>query len=121
MDFINNLGNDGLYVVNHDDIDAVVGDFESCLKEVENLCSQIDPEETPYESKYKAITLLNKACTKLEATRTIASLEKREISVKEMNWRIAKSQLRLGTLYWECEDLHSAQKELEMALVRIIL
>jgi hypothetical protein len=41
----------------------------------------VDDEATPYASKYKARTLLDQIIAKLEATHTIAMLEKKKSAI----------------------------------------
>ena len=93
-------------------------DFEAEVAKADALSETPDPEETPFLSKYKARDILDMLCSKLEANRTIASLEKDAKIVYETNWRIAALRVRLGSLAWEVEEPHNTQVELELAAVR---
>lgn len=77
----------------------------------------MDEESSPYASKYKARTLLDQIVAKLEATKTIAMLEKKRYYyclqrkmllstlfrhlIESMDCRIASARVRLGTISWE--------------------
>ena len=70
----------GMYLVNESNTDALEKEYDEGIILVDKLCEVSDPETAPFESKYKARKLLDDLCNKLEATKTIASLEqKREI------------------------------------------
>ena len=78
----------------------------------------VDPEETPYDSKYKARDLLEKVLNQMEANKTIATLEAKRDIVATLNRRIATVRVRLASIAWECEEPHNAQVDLDMAAVR---
>lgn len=78
----------GMYLVNDSNTDALEEQYEAGIIEVDALCEVIDPETTPFDSKYKARKLLDDLCNKLEATRTIASLEKKGDVICRMNKKI---------------------------------
>lgn len=104
-----------MYVVESDNIGALILEYEKEMKSADDLCEVADPETTPYKSKYEARELLDKICQKLEATRTIASLEKKVTVIEQMDWRLAAARVRLGIISWECDEPHNAQTDLELA------
>ena len=104
-----------MYLVDHEDTSQLVNDFKLALEAAGKLCEVVDPEATPYKSKYEAREILDKISQKLEATKTIASLEKKKDLVFEMNWRLASTHIRLGIIAWECDEPHNAQTDLEEA------
>ena len=106
----------GMVLVNHEDLSEIRSEFDSEIQKADKLCDAIDPEETPFKSKYEALNLLERLCSKMEATRTIASLEKNRSNIEELNWRIAKLRLKIGSIYWDCEDFPNAQNLLDLAL-----
>jgi len=105
----------GMHVVDNNKLADSYKDFEIEVAKADALAEQPDPEETPYLSKYKARDILDMLCSRLEANRTIASLEKDGKIVYETNWRIAALRVRLGSLAWEVEEPHNTQVELELA------
>jgi hypothetical protein len=107
----------GLYVVDNDKLQESYEEYELELSEADDLCAIVDPEETPYLSKYKAREKLDALCNRMEANRTIALLEKKANVTKELNWRIAATRVRLGSIAWECEEPHNTQIELDLAIV----
>lgn len=111
----------GMYVVNQDETAQLYAEFDSEILETDALCEIIDPEETPYKSKYIARDRLNHLCNKLEANRTVASLEKKKNVLRELNWRIAALQVRLGSIAWDVEEPHNCQSELDRAIVSIVV
>jgi hypothetical protein len=111
----------GMHVVEEGKLHLSYSDYEIIVKEAEELCDVTDPEETPYKSKYDARAKLDALCNRMEANRTIASLEKNKEVIDELDWRIAATRTRLGSIAWEVEEPHNAQIELDMAAVRIII
>jgi hypothetical protein len=81
----------GMYLVNDSNTDALEEEYEEGIITVDTLCEVVDPETTPFDSKYKARKLLDDLCNKLEATRTIASLEKKSDVIHRMNKKIGKA------------------------------
>ena len=80
----------GMYVVDHENLEPLIKEFSTVLPEVDKLCELSDPEGTPYISKYKARDLLDNLANKLEATKTILTLEgKRDVVRDEIEWRMA--------------------------------
>jgi hypothetical protein len=84
----------GMYLVNDSNTDALEEEYEEGIITVDTLCEIVDPETTPFDSKYKARKLLDDLCNKLEATRTIASLEKKSDVIHRMNKKIGKAPIR---------------------------
>jgi hypothetical protein len=107
----------GMHVVDNNKLADSYKNYEEEVAKADLLSEQQDPEETPYLSKYKARDILDILCSRLEANRTIASLEKDGKIVYETNWRIAALRVRLGSLAWEVEEPHNTQVELELAAV----
>jgi len=105
----------GMYCVDQNNPTGVHKEFEECCKEVDILCEIVDPESTPYISKYEARKKLDVMVNKLEASKTIASLEKKKEQFPELNWRLGHCRVRLGTISWEVEEPHHAQTDLELA------
>lgn len=105
----------GMYCVDQNNPTGVHEEFEECCKEVDALCEIIDPESTPYKSKYEARKKLDVIVNKLEASKTIASLEKKKEQFPELHWRLGHCRVRLGTISWEVEEPHHAQTDLELA------
>ena len=90
-------GNSNLYMVDHENSSIIIQEYEEAIESADKLCEVyklfsfnyyklfihnygykvIDEESKPYESKYKARAILDQIIAKLEATRTIASLEKK--------------------------------------------
>lgn len=106
----------GLYCVNQNDTSGVYQDYLDVLVKSEELLSIDDPVETPYLSKYEARKQIDEVINKLEATKTIASLEKNKSLMNAMNWRVASLRVKLGGISWDVEEPHNAQIELEQAL-----
>lgn len=105
----------GMYMVDSNNTQNLLKEFVSSIKESDELCEILDPDTTPYKSKYAAREILDKICNKLEATRTIASLEKNRKTINDMNLKIAIVRVRLGIISWEVDEPHNAQTELDLA------
>ena len=88
-EFMSQAEDQGLYCVNHEDPSGMLEEYNDTIKKAEDLYSINDPVETPYKSKYEARTILDTMINKLDATRTIASLEKNKSLMDDMNWRLA--------------------------------
>lgn len=82
-------GNSNMYMVDHESTTELVKEYDAAVKKADELCGVQDPEETPYASKYTARELLDQVCNKVDATKTIASLEKKGRLMNEMAWRLA--------------------------------
>ena len=88
-----------MYLVDHENTAPLLQDYKETLISADKLCEVrfyffiliefsvtrnlhyvqiVDDEATPYASKYKARTLLDQIIAKLEATHTIAMLEKKK-------------------------------------------
>lgn len=98
-----------MYAVNVESTDALLAEVARALEKADELCSVVDPEETPFRSKYLARAELDAVLGKMEATRTVASLERREAVAADMGVRIAAAKVRLGGLCVEVEEPASAQ------------
>lgn len=107
----------GFFAVDQDQKkqEAIYDEWEAVCEEVTELCNVEDPVETPYFSKYKAREKLDAIVNKLDATKAIASLEKRREQIAQLSWRIASCRVKLGTISWECDEPHNAQTDLELA------
>jgi hypothetical protein len=105
----------GMYLVDDSNTKALEKEYEEGIVTADKFCEIQDPESTPFNSKYEARKILDNLCNKLEATKTIASLEKKRDVIKLMNCLIASVRVRLGTIAWECEEPHNAQVDLENA------
>lgn len=120
-EFLEEAKGKGMHVIDNNKLADSYKNFEEEVAKADALSETPDPEETPYLSKYKARDILDMLCSRLEANRTIASLEKDAKIVYETNWRIAALRVRLGSLAWEVEEPHNTQVELELAAVNIRL
>lgn len=107
----------GLTVVQSDDagFQQLLTDYTRVLGEAEKLCDIVDDEKTPFASKYKAREMLDQLLRNVEAHHTICSLEKQKDKMDLLKEKIASLQLKIGTISWDCEEPHNAQKELEEA------
>jgi hypothetical protein len=110
----------GMYLVDQSQVPELKGEYEQVMREADALCEVADPESEPYKSKYIAREKLNAFCNKLEANRTVASLESKRDVFRDLNWRIAAIQVRLASIAWDCEEPHSCQTELDLAIVSIL-
>ena len=84
----------GMHVVEEGNLHKSFEDYDKLVKEADELCEVKDPEETPYNSKYEARAKLDALCNRMEANRTIASLEKNREMIDELDWRIAATRTR---------------------------
>ena len=114
-DFLANASQQGLFAVDDKTAGVLLSECDSTMAKVDALCEVVDPETTPFESKYQARKLLDDLCNKLEATKTIASLEKKKDVMTAMSVKVASLRVRLGTISWECEEPHNAQTDLDLA------
>ena len=89
----------GMHVVEEGNIQASYADYERLVKEADALCEVKDPEETPFNSKYEARAKLDALCNRMEANRTIASLEKNKEMIHELDWRINATRVRVSEAY----------------------
>jgi hypothetical protein len=65
----------GMILVDHENISPLMKEYEDSMVGVEKLCQVKDPDEKPYESKYKARDLLDQLINKFDANKTIMMLE----------------------------------------------
>ena len=114
-EFLSGAAAQGLFAVDEGTHEKLEKEMVDILKEVDKLCEKVDPEATPFFSKYEARKMLDTLCNKLEATKTIANLEKKKDVMDKMDIHIASLKVRLGTISWECEEPHNAQTDLESA------
>jgi hypothetical protein len=105
----------GLVLVDSENHSKLLTDCEEAVAESDRLCDIVDSENRPFESKYKARELLDLVLRQCEAARTIAQLEKQRDWQQSLDEKIAALQLRIGSISWDCEEPHNAQKELEAA------
>lgn len=106
-----------MLVVDQNNIEPLLEEFETVIVDADELYVKEDPEATPYKSKYEARKLLDAVINKLEANKTILTLEgKKGVVKKELDWRRAALQTRIGTISWDVEEPHNAQTELEGAV-----
>jgi hypothetical protein len=107
----------GMYLVDHTNIIPLIAEYEDAVKESARLCLVADPMETPFKSKYAARELLDGVSRKLEATRTILSLEgKKDVVNNDVDWRYNVLRVLLGAIAYEVEEPHNTQIELEAAI-----
>lgn len=105
----------GLTVVNTEEVDELIEELVGKVREADGLCEIVDPENKPFDSKYKARDILDKFLQRLEATRTVSRLEGKTAIVDLLSEKIASLQVRVGSISWDCEEPQSAQKELDIA------
>lgn len=105
----------GMYLVDHDNTGPLLEEYDDVIAEADALCEVNDSVNAPYESKYKARTMLDQIINKMDATRAIAMLEKKSATMVALDRRLASAKVRVGTISWECEEPHNAQTELELA------
>jgi hypothetical protein len=107
----------GLVVVNSEESSSEKWEKEmqKTFAEADRLCEIVDPETKPFDSKYKAREILDELLKNLEGSKAIATLEKKLSFIEDLRKFIAKVQLRIGTISWDCEEPHNAQTELESA------
>eukprot|EP01038_Epipyxis_sp_PR26KG_P004400 gene4400-6223_t len=105
----------GMYLVDPNNTQQLFSEYVEEIAAADALCERLDPMEAPYKSKYSARERLDKICNKLEATKTIASLEGNKSLIKDINIKISAIKVRLGTIAWECEEPHNTQIELDIA------
>ena len=113
--FLGQASQKGMFAVTEDSSTALLSEFDSSMKEAARLCCLEDDVSEPYKSKYAARTMLDGLVNKLEATRTIAAVEGKNVRMLEMDWRIACARTKLGSISWECDEPHNAQTDLELA------
>lgn len=83
----------GMMMVNSDETDALINECEEKIQEADELCDIVDPENKPFESKYKARDLLDKLLQRLEAARTVARLEAKRTTSEKLSQKIASIQV----------------------------
>ena len=98
-DILASAKQNGMYLVDESNTSTLEKEFDDCIIEVDRLCEIIDPEQTPFDSKYQARKILDNVCNKLEATKTIASLEKKRDVIALMNRKIGMASFRFASRY----------------------
>jgi hypothetical protein len=116
-DILSQAKDKGFVVVNSEQSseEGWTQEVQKVYLEVDKLCTIEDPESTPYVSKYQARDLLDELLKKLEANKTIASLEHKTALIQKLSQLISSVQVRIGTISWDVEEPHNAQTELESA------
>lgn len=114
-DLLSEATKKGMYLVDHDNTGPLFEEFEDAMTEADSLCEINDPVTAPFESKYKARTLLDQIINKLDATRAISTLERKTATIEAIDRRLASAKVKVGTISWECEEPHNAQTDLELA------
>ena len=89
-DLLASATKNGMYLVNDSNTEALEKEYIEGIILVDKLCEMSDPETAPFESKYKARKILDDLCNKLEAAKTIASLEKNRNTIDLMARKIGK-------------------------------
>ena len=87
-DLLASATKNGMYLVNESNTAVLEEEYEEGLLLADKLCDTVDPETAPFDSKYKARKLLDDLCNKLEATKTIASLEQKREIIELMSRKI---------------------------------
>ena len=114
-DVISEASSKGMYLVDHSNIDPLLQECDDLLMEVQDLCDKVDDDSAPHASKYKARTLVDNMINKLDATRSIAIVDRNTHAVLELGIRLASLRVKTGIISWECEEPHNAQTDLELA------
>ena len=114
-DVISEASSKGMYLVDHSNIEPLLQECDDLLLEVQDLCDRVDDDSAPHASKYKARTLVDNMINKLDATRSIAIVDRNTHAVLELGVRLASLRVKTGIISWECEEPHNAQTDLELA------
>ena len=86
----------GMYLVDHENMSELFDEHRQTLERANKLSDKVDDEKTPFASKYEARKLLDTICNKLEANRTICSLEGKRNDVEILNKKISATKIVLG-------------------------
>lgn len=105
----------GMVLVDSNATEALFTDCQAAVTQADALCEVINPENKPFESKYKARDLLDEIVKRFEATKAIATLEGNKDLIARIRPAQAALQTKIGTICWDCEEPHNAQMELERA------
>ena len=108
-------GNNNLFMPNTDNIKELSDEYEKTLITIDELCENIDPESTPYVSKYKARDIIDELVKRLEATYTVSILEGKKDVARIMDKYVANLRVKLGIICWDVEEPHNCQIELDLA------
>ncbi|RYG94499.1 hypothetical protein EON65_57410, partial [archaeon] len=105
----------GMMLVDSSKTDDLFVDYDRVLVEADKLAEILDPENKPFDSKYKARDILEEMAKKLEANKAIAMLDNNTVLVAKLRVKLANLRTKLGLLCWDCEEPHNAQTDLEEA------
>lgn len=99
-------------------------DYEMTVAEAEALCSVVDPETTPYVSKYKARDMVFALSQKLEAYSVVARAQtpsepgkrsEKKKSIDAMLSKVASLRVRSGIISYDCDEPHTTERDLDHA------
>eukprot|EP01031_Cornospumella_fuschlensis_P040125 gene40125-48894_t len=105
----------GMMLVDSSKTDELFTEYDRALIEADRLAEVVDPENKPFDSKYKARDILEQLAKQLEANKAIAMLDNNIALVAKLRVKLANLRTKLGLLCWDCEEPHNAQTELEEA------
>lgn len=108
-------GNNNLFMPNTDNIKELCDEYDKTLITIDKLCENIDPESTPYVSKYNARDIIDELVKRLEATYTVSILEGKKDVARVMDKYVANLRVKLGIICWDVEEPHNCQIELDLA------
>lgn len=96
------------------DVKNLLIEYENRIPEVENLCEIIDPESTPYKSKYAAREILDGLRKKFETYNILMKVENSAnmTLLRALKDRINSIAIKLASIAYECEEPHETEKEL---------
>lgn len=114
-DAVKQTGNNNLFMPNTDNIKELCEEYEKTLLTIDELCDKIDPESTPFVSKYKARDIIDEIVKRLEATYTVSILEGKKDVARIMDSYVANLRVKLGIICWDVEEPHNCQIELDLA------
>ena len=108
-------GNNSLFLPNTDNIKELCDEYEKILITIDELCDKVDPESTPFVSKYEARDRIDEIVKRLEATYTVSILEGKKDVARIMDRYVANLRVKLGIICWDVEEPHNCQIELDLA------
>ena len=106
-----------------DDVAGYLEQYKAAISDADALCNIIDPETTPYVSKYKARELVYSLSQKLEAYSVVAratnsdpaNRSDKKKAIEEILSKVASLRIRSGTISYDCEEPHNAERDLDHA------